>query len=86
MLVADDQTVHFEAQSDDERQTWMDTLDMCVKEQFEAKTGRKLAHQAKRRMGLEDRKREAEKRKNELMKGLGGGGMKHTAMAMMSRT
>ena len=50
MLVADDQTVRFEASSDEERQNWMETLDECCKEQLEAKSGRKLAAQAKRRM------------------------------------
>ena len=86
MLVADDQTVRFEASSDDERQHWMETLDELCKEQLEAKSGRKLAAQAKRRMGLEERKREAEKRKNEILKTCSGGGMKFTAQAMMSRT
>ena len=57
----------------------------CCAEQGEAKTGRKLAYQAKRRMGLEERKREAERRKAEVMKTCAGGGMKHTATAMMNR-
>jgi len=84
MLVADDQTVRFEAGSEEEKEQWMSTIEECSQEQSEAKTGRKLAAQAKRRMGLEERRREAERRKAEVMKTTTGG-MKHTAAAMMNR-
>ena len=53
--------------------------------QVTAKTGRKLAAQAKRKMGLAERQREAERRKAEVMKTCTSGGMKHTAAAMMNR-
>jgi hypothetical protein len=75
MLVADDQTVRFEAANDDEKEHWISTLDRCCQEQLSAKSGRKMAAQAKRRMGLEERKREAERRKAEVMKTCGAGGM-----------
>ena len=85
MLVADDQTVRFEAASEEVKAQWMGTIEQCVAEQMEAKSGRKLAYQAKRRMGLEEKRRDAERRKAEVMKTCGSGGMKHTAAAMMSR-
>jgi hypothetical protein len=85
MCVADDQSVRFEASSEEEKLLWMEVVEKCASEQSEAKSGRKLAHQAKRQMGLEARKREAERRKAEVMKTCSSGGMKHTAAAMMSR-
>ena len=84
-LIADDQTVKLEASSEDVKQQWMSTLEEAASHASEAKAGRKMASQAKRRMGLEERKRENEKRKAEIMKTCGSGGMKHTAAAMMSR-
>lgn len=85
MLVADDQTARFEAASDEVKEQWMSTLHECVAEQLEAKSGRKMAYQAKRRIGLEEKRRDAERRKAEVMKTCGSGGMKHTAAAMMNR-
>lgn len=85
MLVADDQTVRFEASSEEEKQVWLSTVEECSQEQVEAKTGRKLAAQARRKMGLEERRRDAERRKAEVMKNCSSGGMKHTAAAMMNR-
>jgi hypothetical protein len=84
-LVADDQVVRFEASSDDEKVNWMTAIAQCRDEQLERKTGRKLAYQAKRRMGMEERKREAERRKAEILKTCTGGGMRHTAQAMINR-
>lgn len=78
MLVADDQTVRFEAATDEEKQRWMSTLEGCVAEQLEAKQGRKLGQQAKRQLGLEQKRREAERRKAEVLKTCNAGGMKHT--------
>ena len=49
-----------------------------------AKTGRKMLAQQKRRMGLEERRREAERRKAEVMKTCTSG-LKHTAAAMINR-
>lgn len=85
MCVSDDQTVRFEAASDADKLEWMQVLEECRVEQCEAKSGRKLAYQAKRRMGLEEKRREAERRKAEVMKTCSTGGMKHTAAAMMNR-
>jgi hypothetical protein len=85
MLVSDDQTVRFEAASEADKLEWMQILEECRVEQCEAKSGRKLASQAKRRMGLEEKRRDAERRKAEVMKTCSSGGMKHTAAAMMSR-
>jgi len=84
-LIADDQIVSFEAKDDDVKAQWMSTLEECAAAAAEAKVGRKMMQQAKRRMGLDERKREAERRKAEVMKSVGSGGMKHTAAAMMSR-
>ena len=84
-LVADDQAVSFEASSEEQKDHWMGTLVECVAEQAEAKSGRKLAYQAKRQIGLEQKRREAERRKAEVLKTMPGSGMKHTAAAMMSR-
>ena len=85
MCVADDQSARFEAASEEEKLLWMDALAELASQQSEAKSGRKLAYQAKRQMGLEAKKREAERRKAEVMKTCGSGGMKHTAAAMMNR-
>ena len=63
----------------------METIDVLRKKEGEAKTGRKMAYQAKRKFGLEERKREAERRKAEVLKTCSHGGMRHTANAMMNR-
>jgi len=85
MLIADDQTVRFEASSEEVKEQWMGTLEECAAVASEAKAGRKMAQNAKRRMGLEERRRENERRKAEVMKTCGTG-MKHTAAAMMTRS
>ena len=81
MLVADDQSVRFEA-SDEEKAFWMSTIEELAQEQVQAKTGRKVAATARRKMGIEERRREAERRKAEVLKTCASGGMKHTAAAM----
>jgi hypothetical protein len=48
MLVADDQTVRFEARTDEEKTQWMETLEACVGEQLDAKSGRKVRRRARR--------------------------------------
>ena len=65
LLGADDQTVRFEAPTEDVKVHWMDTLEQLVAEQIENKSDRKLMHQAKRRLGLEEKRRDAERRKAE---------------------
>jgi len=85
MLIADDQTVRFEATNEEVKQQWMSTLEECAASASEEKKGRKMAAQARRKLGLEEKRRENERRKAEVMKTCGSGGMKHTAAAMMSR-
>ncbi|KAL1527638.1 hypothetical protein AB1Y20_009024 [Prymnesium parvum] len=85
MMVADDQTVQLEAASEAEKAEWIESIDVLRKKEGEAKSGRKMAYQAKRRIGLEERKREAERRKAEVLKTCSAGGMRHTATAMMNR-
>ena len=81
MLVADDQSVRFET-SDEEKTFWMSTIEDLAQEQLQAKTGRKVAATARRKMGIEERRRDAERRKAEVLKTCSSGGMKHTACAM----
>ena len=84
LLEADDQTVRFEAPDEEVKVQWMQTIEECVSDQVEHKSGRKLAYQAKRRLDLEQKRRDAERRKAEVMKTCSSG-CKHTAAAMMSR-
>jgi len=84
VLISDEEDVKFEAESETVKEMWMNTLLECTKRQADAKAERKIGYQTKRRMGLEERRRDAERRKAELMKGCAGG-MKHTAAAMMNR-
>ena len=84
-LVADDQTIKLEADSEEDKDQWMSTLEELRHHEAEAKADRKIGYQTRRKMGIEERRREAEKRKAEVLKTCGSGGMKHTAAAMMSR-
>ena len=84
-LVSDDQVVRFEAADDEVKDDWLKSIEELARRQGEAKVGRKLAYTAKRKLGLDERKRDAEKRKAEIMKSCGMGGMKHTAAAMINR-
>ena len=79
-LVADDQTVRFEASTDDVKDQWMSTVEEAAQAAAEAKVGRKMASQAKRRLGLEERKRENERRKAEIMKTCATGGVRTNRM------
>ena len=83
-LVADDQTVKFEASSEGEKGEWIASIDACCKKEREAKSARKMGYTAKRKAGLEDRRREAERRKAAILASCSGG-MKHTSAAMMNR-
>lgn len=53
--------------------------------QAEAKVQRKMGYTRKKLHDLDERKKEAERRKAEVLKTCGSGGMKHTAAAMMNR-
>jgi len=85
MMVSDDLTVRFEAESEAVKTEWMEATEELRHKEVEAKTGRKMAYQAKRKFGLEEKRREAERRKAEVLKTCATGGMKHTANAMMNR-
>jgi len=85
MIVADEETVKFESDSETTKQTWMSSLAELSKLQADAKVERKMGYMATRRMGLEERRREAERRKAEVMRSCASVGMKHTAQAMMGR-
>ena len=84
-MISDDQTIKLEANSEAEKTEWMEAIELLRKKEGEAKSGRKVAYQAKRRIGLEERKRDAERRKAEVLKTCSAGGMRHTANAMMNR-
>jgi hypothetical protein len=85
-LLADDQTAKFEAESEEDKDRWMSTVEELRHHEADAKAERKIGYTTRRKMGLEERRREAERRKAEVLKSCGGqGGMKHTAAAMMSR-
>uniref|UniRef100_A0A7S0P0E2 PH domain-containing protein n=1 Tax=Calcidiscus leptoporus TaxID=127549 RepID=A0A7S0P0E2_9EUKA len=86
MLVADEETVKFETETETQKETWMASLEELSKRQADAKVDRKIGYMAKRRLGLEERRREAERRKAAVLQSCGAVGMKHTAQAMMSRT
>jgi len=85
MMESDEETVKMEAESERQKETWISTLTELCKKQAEAKAERKIGYATSRRLGLEERRREAERRKAEVMKTCGAGGMKHTAAAMMNR-
>ena len=85
-LVTTDQTVKFEADCEQDKDEWMSTLEELRHREAEAKAERKLGYTTRRKMGIEERRREAEKRKAEVLKSCGAGGMKHTAAAMLNRT
>ena len=84
ILSADGLEVHLEAKSAATKAAWMAAVKAVSERAAEEKEGRKLGHDARRRLDLEMRKREADRRKAEVMKGMSGG-MKHTAQAMFSR-
>ncbi len=84
-VVTDDEKVIFEAPSETLKELWIDTLLELAKRQAEGKRSRKNTYVSKRVEGLEERKREAEKRKAAILATCSSGGMQHTAAAMMSR-
>ena len=84
VISADGLDVRLEAKSASTKDAWMQAVQALAERAAEDKEGRKLGHEARRRLDLEMRKREAERRKAEMMKGMSGG-MKHTAQAMLSR-
>ena len=53
--------------------------------QADAKVQRKMGCTRKKLHDLDERKKEAERRKAEVLAMCGSGGMKHTAQAMMNR-
>lgn len=83
--------LRLEAATERMRDDWVDALDRVRLKASEvhtaAKTERKLTRHAAKELELMSKQRAAEKRKAEIMKSMpGGGGMKHAAAAMISRT
>ena len=74
-----------QAGSEVEKEAWISTLSELCKKQASAKADRKLGYAAQRRRELEERTREAERRKAAVLATCGVSGMKHTAAAMMNR-
>ncbi len=74
-----------QASSEVEKEAWVSTLSELCKKQASAKADRKLGYAAQRRRELEERTREAERRKAAVLATCGVSGMKHTAAAMMNR-
>ena len=85
-VASDDSSVRFEARTDAEMEQWMASLEEVRAKEADAKTERKIGHQARKKLELEKRRRAAEARKAEVLKSCGAGGMKHTAMAMLNRS
>ena len=65
-LLADDQTVKFEAESEEEKDRWMSTVEELRHHEADAKAERKIGYTTRRKMGLEEGRREAERRKAEV--------------------
>ena len=74
-----------QAGSEVEKEAWISTLSELCKKQASAKADRKLGYAAQRRRELEERTRDAERRKAAVLATCGVSGMKHTAAAMMNR-
>lgn len=85
-LIAGAETVKFEADCEEDKEQWMTTLEELRHHEADAKAERKIGHQTRRKMEIEKKQRDAERRKAEVLKSCGNGGMKHTAAAMMNRS
>ncbi|KAL1504095.1 hypothetical protein AB1Y20_010505 [Prymnesium parvum] len=83
-ITAEGIEVRLDSNSAQVRAAWVEAVQAVAARAVEEKEGRKLGHETRRRVELEMRKREADRRKAEVMKGIHGG-MKHTAQAMLSR-
>ena len=84
-LVADGQTVRLEAESEAQKVEWMEALQERCASEKDAKSERKMGHNMRRRMEMEERRKEAEKRKAAVLATCQSKGMVHTAQAMMNR-
>ena len=84
-LVADGQTVRLEAESEAQMVEWMEALQERCASEKDAKSERKMGHNMRRRMEMEERRKEAEKRKAAVLATCQSKGMVHTAQAMMNR-
>ena len=84
-LVADGQTVRLEAESEAQKVEWMEALQERCASEKDAKSERKMGHNMRRRMEMEERRKEAEKRKASVLATCQSKGMVHTAQAMMNR-
>ncbi|EOD38499.1 hypothetical protein EMIHUDRAFT_454675 [Emiliania huxleyi CCMP1516] len=84
-VVADDETLRLEAPTETVKDQWMRTVAELSKRQADAKVERKMGYTRKKLHDLDERKKEAERRKAAVLATCGSSGMKHTAAAMMNR-
>ena len=84
VLVADGQTLSLEAESPAQKQAWMTALQAVAARADDDRQNRKIGYETRKQMDLQAKKREAERRKAEVMSGCKTG-MRHTAAAMASR-
>ena len=86
---ADGQELSIVAESAQQRGEWVSALrvvsEKAATSRAELSMTSKLTYDARRRMEIENKRRDAERRKAEIMKNGGMVGMKHTARAMASR-
>ena len=86
---ADGQELTVVAESAQQRGEWVSALrvvsEKAATSRAELSMTSKLTYDARRRMEIENKRRDAERRKAEIMKNGGMVGMKHTARAMASR-
>lgn len=84
VVSADGIELRLEAATVETKSAWIEALRAVSERAASDREGRKLGHEARQQLNLEMRRREAERRKAEAMKGISGG-MKHTARAMLAR-
>mmetsp|Transcript_33007 Transcript_33007/g.78061 ORF Transcript_33007/g.78061 Transcript_33007/m.78061 type:complete len:247 (-) Transcript_33007:244-984(-) len=84
LVVADGQTLSLTAESVAQKEAWAKALAAVAARASEDRHTRKLGHSTRREYEMQAKKREAERRKAEVMGGCTSG-MRHTARAMASR-
>ena len=84
VLVADGQTLTLTAESVEQKRAWADALGKVAVRASDDRHSRKLGHATRREFEMQAKRREAERRKAEVMSGCTSG-MRHTARAMALR-
>ena len=84
VITAEMLEVRLDAGTSQKKAAWVEAIRATAEKAAQDRDGRKIGHETRRMLDLEMKRREAERRKAETMKGLSGG-MKHTAKAMLSR-